>query len=432
MTSCSGLRVNIFVLVFLLLTLTSYINVRILSELYAQESELSLQQFRPVPSWRSYTDTEEIKNVEDDSRTIKDLVAKSLHNIKNDKAEFPPNTLGAFIHVGKTGGSSLCEMLRNACHASVAKPCPNKDHAWLDMNEGILSKISTYYHVPDIRNGNLYKQDRQMSYSFFVVTIRDPLQRAMSSFLYEHPSNKAMEGLYTIKRDKPRKYKNIMSMSGNDESEAAKTIYRRKKKRLFDQELLDMYVPCFPTLERYAQLLGNFHEDVHTWKNWRAYKDDGDCENLAKSTFRHGGAAMIHNHYDLRKILMEIKDLGKRPILAIRTEGLYDDWKSVNNWLGEENSTPTLILSLRNSTNIDYPVKKIISDDGKKKLCFALRDEYRLYLRVLVLSKNLSEKEVQQSYNIARKSCPWLNLQLPQKDTPQVFYNEGDGRKWRL
>lgn len=48
---------------------------------------------------------------------------------------------GAFIHVGKTGGSTLSLFLRNGCHSWVPKPC--RDVA----DESVASKlISDYYH----------------------------------------------------------------------------------------------------------------------------------------------------------------------------------------------------------------------------------------------------------------------------------------------
>lgn len=52
-----------------------------------------------------------------------------------------PNTTAAFIHLGKTGGSSLSLQLRNGCHSFVKKPCHDVE------NETIVSEMVTdYYH----------------------------------------------------------------------------------------------------------------------------------------------------------------------------------------------------------------------------------------------------------------------------------------------
>ena len=51
------------------------------------------------------------------------------------------NATGAFIHVGKTGGSTLSLLLRNGCHSWVPKPCRQIP------DESVASKlISDYYH----------------------------------------------------------------------------------------------------------------------------------------------------------------------------------------------------------------------------------------------------------------------------------------------
>jgi Sulfotransferase family len=94
----------------------------------------------------------------------------------------PPHTLGAFIHVGKTGGSTLCSQLRNACHSWVKKPCPQKPRI---RNESHLSLLTTYYHTPDF---HLLSSKRHY-YDFYVWTLRDPFSRLLSAFTYQHPRN---------------------------------------------------------------------------------------------------------------------------------------------------------------------------------------------------------------------------------------------------
>ena len=65
----------------------------------------------------------------------------------------PPNTPGAFIHVGKTGGSTLSLLLRNGCHSFVPKPCVNRHTGKLFIpknatDETMVSKLTTYYLLP--------------------------------------------------------------------------------------------------------------------------------------------------------------------------------------------------------------------------------------------------------------------------------------------
>jgi hypothetical protein len=60
----------------------------------------------------------------------------------NEQPLPPPHTPGAFIHVGKTGGSTLRGYLMNGCHSFVRKPCggPSRNI----MNESYISKTTTY------------------------------------------------------------------------------------------------------------------------------------------------------------------------------------------------------------------------------------------------------------------------------------------------
>lgn len=59
----------------------------------------------------------------------------------------PPNTEGAFIHIGKCGGSTMTSQLANGCHSWVPKPC------FTIHNETIISRSTTYYHTPDFPRG---------------------------------------------------------------------------------------------------------------------------------------------------------------------------------------------------------------------------------------------------------------------------------------
>ena len=55
-------------------------------------------------------------------------------------------------------------------------------------------------------------------------------------------------------------------------------------------------------------------------------------------------------------------------------------------------------------------MKNIISESGRKNMCLALEDEYRVYFEMLNAALNLSEDDVKDSMKIARKNCPWLTI----------------------
>ena len=82
----------------------------------------------------------------------------------------------------------------------------------------------------------------------------------------------------------------------------------------------------------------------------------------------------------------------KYPTMAIRTEYLNDDWDSSNKYLGQESDHALLPpIAWRNSTLDKTPSKKDLSEDGKKKLCMALKEEYTSYLSIIQNAINLKQ-----------------------------------------
>ncbi len=330
----------------------------------------------------------------------------------------PPQTPGAFLHIGKTGGSTLSFQLRNGCHSFMEKPCKNETEL-PSSQESVISKLTSYFHIPDFDNGRLFRSNNENDYQFFVITIRDPLSRWISTYHQLHP--------YRLNSDKLNKWKD----------KEWHTKYKRYKNYVPSLKKLqnknNIYA-CFETLEEYAQLLSNFtnfnmmKDEVHA-ENLR----EQDCDVQAKATFYHIRLESIYLFvYDLRQVLSMIqKNLREKIILSVRTEFLWTDWATANRWLGDDSVGIVKTgqkIDERNSTKVNSPVKMDLSDQGRKNLCLALESEYHLYFKVLQLSVNLGPKDREASLAIARKNCPWLDLNF--KDVPEVFESR-DGL-WEL
>ena len=61
----------------------------------------------------------------------------------NNVAQMSTKEAAAFVHIGKTAGSSLSVLLRNGCHSFVPKPCRHIPPS----EESIVSKlVEKYYH----------------------------------------------------------------------------------------------------------------------------------------------------------------------------------------------------------------------------------------------------------------------------------------------
>ena len=100
------------------------------------------------------------------------------------RATLPPrnsstDTIG-FVHVGKTGGSTITTMIRNGCNSFAADgPC----HANITHESHISKLVEHYYHVPDF--WRLPTSNHQK----FLVSVRDVYDRTVSALLYQHPDN---------------------------------------------------------------------------------------------------------------------------------------------------------------------------------------------------------------------------------------------------
>jgi hypothetical protein len=300
----------------------------------------------------------------------------------SNQTHTPPDTPGAFLHIGKTGGSTLSLQLRNGCHSFRPKPCTEIPL----QQESAISKLTTYYHVPDFKWRLTYNNQRY-NYQFFVVTIRDPLSRWISAYQCQHPKTYRVNQRYNS---------NLYS--------------------------------CFETLEEYAQLLSNFtnfnpkeqNVNVTNFKNQ-------NCDVKAKSTIYHiniRSLQAVHFFWDIRQVLSMIQEnLQNKTILSVRTEFLWTDWSAANQWLGDKNAQvdESKRMDMRNSTKMETGVNLNLSDEGRKNLCLALESEYNLYLKVLQLSVNLTPKDREDSLAIARENCPSLNLKLPNQNLPEMF-----------
>jgi Sulfotransferase family len=283
---------------------------------------------------------------------------------------------GALIHTGKTGGSTISVLLRHGCHSFLPHPCRTDEQL---PHESMASKrIESYYHVPDF--GRL----PQSHHAFYVVMCRDPLDRFISAFVFDHVRNRYARN-ETVDPFKVQKYQ-------------------------------DAYV-CFPTLQRLVDWLGDdpHHFSYPHKQNWVSAES---CPDLAKAALHSRVKIYNHLYFSYQKILSLVPTIHQQTLYAIRQEYLWPDWKSLNVVLGQtepvyipENDKERMI---RNVTQLEaahaMPVTRELDAMGTVRLCNALRSEYRSYLWLLKRAKNLSPHDVDQSIAYAKRQCPSLNV----------------------
>jgi len=293
-------------------------------------------------------------------------------NEKDQEPTMPPqdsslHTAG-FIHVGKTGGSTLSTLLRNGCTSFVQGPCRNITH------ETVVSKyVEHYYHVPD------FWRLPKTKHEAFVISVRDPFDRSVSSLLYHHPQNAKVYQL------------------------------QQTKKQLYYGPLV---YACFPTLEDFAQLMqGSSTNCNYPYRQNSIVADD--CAGLACAVL-HGKVRLFsHLFFNYRNILYtKLPTEPKRKIYVLRQEYMWQDWKQLNKLLGQtkEVVVPKDSSNLRNISGIALPITRNISTDGKQKLCLALKSEFEAYFQLLLLAINIDDSGFKKSLSIADTNCPNLNV----------------------
>jgi hypothetical protein len=253
----------------------------------------------------------------------------------------------------------------------------------IQFNESMASKlIESYYHVPDF--GLL----RQSDHDFYIITLRDPFDRTVSAFVYDHFANR---------------------LARNDSVLLKNPIQKMKSQEAFK---------CFPTLQDFAEYLGEDSSNFQ-YPYPRQIVVADSCTDLARAAL-HGRVKFFgHFYFSMQRIWSFLPEPEKRTIYVTRQEHLWDDWKMTNEHLGQASDTifipeKSQNNNRRNSTALELqnqlPVKRFVNDNGRQMLCQALEQEYKAYFWFLNAAKNLNAHDVQSSIERAKQNCPQLLL----------------------
>ncbi|CAB9511645.1 expressed unknown protein [Seminavis robusta] len=274
---------------------------------------------------------------------------------------YEKNTNGAFIHMGKTGGSTLSLRLRNGCHSYMTKPCRS-----VPLETVASRLVGTYYHVPDF---GLIPQSK---HPFYIMTLRDPFQRSVSAFVYEHLDNVKARG------------ETISPLSEEAKTEAKK---------------------CFPTLETFVEYIGD-NPDDYDYPYHRSQIVATNCTSLARAVMDAKVRRFNHFFFPFQKIRDFIPTDNNPIIFATRQEHLWYDWKKINFLLGQVGDVVTPPDKARDLSDVNQPVTRDLSELGRHRLCKALQKEYDGYVRILREAINLNDKDVEESLAEIHQNCP--------------------------
>ena len=214
----------------------------------------------------------------------------------------------------------------------------------------------------------------------FVVNVRNPIDRLISWYLYEHRENVDVT-MGTLNRPKHCGQQMLFS--------------------------------CYPTLDSLATvgLAGDRPSDGDMLKIGHDLNEE-ECRRWAWAAVRGRIPASFHNVWNYEWYLSYVLDRKARgkelEMFVLRIEHLDEDWSNLDKFLGGTGAA----LPESRSHNNDASEKqltvsdKTMSADGMANLCRALCREIQVYRQVLGMADNLKREQVTESLRELKKICP--------------------------
>lgn len=264
-----------------------------------------------------------------------------------DIESVPADKRACFVHVGKTAGSTV------GCSIGFNLHCSSKVQA-----PGLFPQYAT-----NMFHSQMYDCDDDSA--FFIFVVRHPLDRWISAFNYDNPS-KDWEG---YRRQFGEKHFN----------------FRHK-----------LYAECpFKTVNDIGEAMSADSNITDVCKKRAAASIDGT---------EHFGC---HHYFNYQFHLEAIPK--NATIMTLRTEHLREDWNSVEYNLGGEKEVlgeDNHVIAHNNVNKAGGYNLKYLSDKSRVLICAKLCNEIQNYKKILQLSVNLSEEQVQESIDEVMHSCP--------------------------
>lgn len=298
----------------------------------------------------------------------------------------PKKTRFCLVHVGKTAGTSVrCELGidEEQCQENIAP-------------SGLSNSFSGYAH-----QGYGFDNCRQSDISALVYTMRNPFDRLVSWFFYEHPRRHHWAKLLSPCSKQLHKWKG--STNG-----------------------------CFSNLEEFS-----LH--VTPPPSTRG-KDYSSCHSLAWQVASGLRPCAYHNYYNYEyyhqgiKNVLQFKNAGHFiHTLALRSDNLPSDWDVIDRLFGGEsiegnvNGTVrfrnVLILQQTKHMKTKEDIESIerLSGQGRKNICHALCLDIQFYKKLLIMAENLDDDEVKRSMKDVINSCPDETFEI--RDCPHNIAN---------
>ena len=304
----------------------------------------------------------------------------------------------AFVHIGKAGGMTvrrstalLCLLPRfKSDQTGNEQRCLQK---YFDPSDNKLSlQTRTYFHLWG------YNEEQMQNATTFLVPLRNPVDRIISTFKYSHPEN-CHNGTILSKVIRPWGCEVLESKYYHQTRSPQYKLYRL----------------CFPSatmLEDFAQSTMSPWQDFSHNQNLSGHhQQQWQCRKIARDAVRGKGKLgtlvsltaphMYYNHEYYAK--HSIWKYPNREIFGIRTDHEWEDMVNLDLMLGGTGNFSN--HGKAESHGSDKYKKARISQEAYRKLCCVLEKEIDIFLNILKRVENLTHKQKQETIDSLYDKC---------------------------
>ncbi|KAL7429150.1 hypothetical protein ACHAXM_001562 [Skeletonema potamos] len=345
-----------------------------------------------------------------DSRVSKYNLTLSSHMKKTIVPD--DNRMLAFLHIGKTGGSTISVNIRHGCHDCCMQPCSVRTDGWIH-NETILSqRIQSYYHMESIPLDKLNKQNQITT---IVTTVRNPISRFISAFAYEHPLNDRATKL-THNREVWEQFSCFPNLSYLVKAAMGRAEIRWNKAHTnaLREQARQANTVQFGKLYSRPKPVQEIVSPINCTKlAVLAFGRNETPLEIHESVVNGSHPFVNHMSYDYRQYYLSMPP--EKELFVLRHEHLWNDWEHVNHLLGMNNpkyynwhAVPPFQRVERNVSH-QYVAKerwKLHDRQEQRWLCHLLHDEIRTYLMIIMRAVNLNENDLSNAISDIDRACP--------------------------
>jgi hypothetical protein len=318
----------------------------------------------------------------------------------------PLNRTLLLVHIGKAGGITLKETLKRWSEEEALQPLylnPKSFHVWAYF-EKHLQEATT-----------------------FIVPLRNPVHRIISSYRYNHEENCTPEWFLKGKTGHRAPGGCHIKAQREKDAQTGKT----SKLVLWANKV---FQECFPSpaMEAFAQSVMSPWYNHHLNQSFTLAKQR-DCQKMARDMVQGNllkqlaSPHMEFNYQYYAQRTLWTYNSTQKEIIAIRLEHSQQDLNAVREALAHSvgrKAPPTNITTISHGSETYLPSP--LTTEAYHKLCCVLQAEIQTYQEFLQRSINLSPQQQQESIQMVYDQCGIENWEEWRTDCQTKLNKDGN------